>query len=412
MENLHVFDGSERPPIYLGEGRGENLSRPNKKARTGATPTPTPTLSVLPQQIRQPQSPSGSESLQSVPVPRSPFQPVSYGAELAREPSRAQGADPITIHAKTQQSLEFSIELAAYLLVRAADDRPVSPSDVAALIRGQTVVDQTLGMHPYGRANVKGDDPSGPRRYALAQYHLRNVVDELYESGAPEFAHLRDADPYHLAIGLDAATSRFMGAGRCESFTDVAVANLDGWMEPNEFARRAFHKEVDHAWLEIERPKPHSRATTPEPMIADPWGGPRAILASDGQFSADGAAVHLERRMDSETIARIAAIAHSAFKALERTTTVQATLQVTWEGGDPQDPDAPMALDDLIEEPQWDPPSVTDRAWVNEVLDRSKNTDDGRMKELAVHVAISMGVSQERAPRVAQAIIDAANRMR
>ena len=271
--------------------------------------------------------------------------------------------------------------------------RPVSPSDVADLARTQTVVAETLDAHPFGRANVRGDDPSGPRRYTLAQYHLSNSLEELYRSGAPEFADLPRVDEYYLAIGFDAATSRFMGAGRCETFADVAVASLSGKMKPNEFARKAFHQRVDHAWLEIVRPKPHSRATTPEPVVVDSWAGPHSILASDGAFSADRGSMRAERSMDAEAIALIAAIADAAFKALERTTTVEDTLKVTWDGGDPDDPEAPLGLEALIEQPEWDPPSVIDTAWVNDVLDRPNNKDDVRLMGLAVEVAMSLGGS-------------------
>ena len=409
MENKYVLGGPMRPSVYSGDDNsdGEEKSvQPNKKPRTEGA------LSPLSPQIRRPQSQWSSNLSQIPPTPGSPFQHVSNRTEPASEPSRAEGGEQTTPSAETQQSHQFSIELAGYLLLRAAGDRAVAPSDVAALIRAQKVVDVTLAAHTYGRANVKGDDRSGPLRYTLAQYHLRTYLDDLYASGASVFSRWPTVDEYDLSIAFDAAASRFMGAGQCESFTDVAVASLKGWMAPNEFAHRAFHKEGDHAWLQIERRKPHSRATTPEPMIVDPWAGPRAILESDGHFSADRHAVHLERRMDPETVARIAEIAEAAFNALGMWTTPDDTLEVTWGGGDPEDPEAPTALADLIEEPQWDSPSVLNRAWVSEVLDSPKNSDQKRMVELAVEVAISMGVPQEMAPRYAQGIIDAAERMR
>lgn len=374
-------------------------------------PPSNASLTALPQRCRAAQLPEGTGPQRFVLSERSPSRLESGSGDKVDPICASSDADAEPLNAETLRSAGFPIDLASYLLVCLAADDTFSRSDVDALLRMQTVVDETRAAFPFGRANVKGDDPSGPRRYALSQYHLTVKLLDRRAENAPEFSGLPNADNYCFLRGVEAAASSFIGSGRCESFTDVAAAKLEGKITEGESAQRAFSKKWDHVWLQLNRAKPEFPAIRPEPVVVDAWAGPHPVLVRHGGFACNSSLVHLEPEMNHRDIGWVAACADAALTALQTTTTVEETLRVTWKGSDPDEPDAAESLDELIEAPEWDEPSVINRAWVNEILDRPENKDRRRMMALAVTVARAMGVLPQAAPYIAQAIVDAADEM-
>ena len=168
-------------------------------------------------------------------------------------------------------------ELAAYLLVRGLQDRPVSPPTMALLQRANETKKEVLSTMRYGRANVSTDLEATRNQgfhRLLAQRHVSGSTSSLGEAA-------------HISSARDAALSAYVGSGNCGEFANVAAHTHAGRLLDGEKLVMQKASDCDHSWVMLQgATRPDG---TPRQVIIDVWGEGPVIEPADGEFIANAA---------------------------------------------------------------------------------------------------------------------------
>jgi len=185
-----------------------------------------------------------------------------------------------------QQLLAGEKDLAAYLLGRAVDNRPVEGADLIRLREANATVEQSRQLLGMGRGNVAVDiraTQGRSTRHAEAGRRLRGEVEAQARG-------IAGRDVASVAASVAAQS------GNCAEHANVATYLHARKLSPGDEVHTTSHKRVDHAWAELK-----DKRSRDHHVVMDPWGEGPAIFAPDGEFTAKPNAIRTQHAYDQQT---------------------------------------------------------------------------------------------------------------
>lgn len=142
-------------------------------------------------------------------------------------------------------------QLAAYLMARAAMNRPIDGKELRNLRAGHETVQETRSLLPYGRSNVREDIQKSNQHIDLRAIAANDFRDALGADYGFTPNTMDTSSYYHII----AAASQFTKTGNCEAHASnsatLHAAKLADMKEERAVVAKAIDKDVTHIWAEM-----------------------------------------------------------------------------------------------------------------------------------------------------------------
>lgn len=183
------------------------------------------------------------------------------------------------------------VPLAAYLLARHIDRRPIEGQDLARLRQADDTVVETRRRLDKGRGNVDVDIERSEHESSRRQRVAREIVRLQVTGGDPH---------QHLAI---AAAALVMRAGNCMEHASAALGLHAARQAPGEAIVSVVPAGVDHNFVELRTGEGREHD-----VVVDPWADGPAIMAPDGEFTGAQPPLEVTRVLPGQGRAVAAAV--------------------------------------------------------------------------------------------------------
>ncbi|CAB3751206.1 hypothetical protein [Paraburkholderia humisilvae] len=184
--------------------------------------------------------------------------------ELSEMKERATSRRKVAVH---------NMDLAGYMVRRAADGRSVEGNDLLNLFRGHQTVMETRQKLDRGRGNVTTDISS-----------TRHLSTRFMKAGRALDTHLQGKYSEDWRIS-GASTAEFVRAGNCQEHADVSTHGHAQRLTSNQTVHtRSLKDPGDHVWSEVRGKDGKVRHND---VIVDAWAYGPAVLREDAYFAKD-----------------------------------------------------------------------------------------------------------------------------
>ncbi|CAJ0698045.1 hypothetical protein R11007_02713 [Ralstonia holmesii] len=318
--------------------------------------------------------------------------------------SRAGGSARVS--AAPAKISDTELALAAYLLARAVDGRPVAASEISRLRLANASVNETRQLLKHGRGNVDVDVRATHNESTWRTNAARTFRLERERKAKIPWNAFNQRAPY------SAAAASVFGAGNCGEHTSTTSVYHSRRLAPGEEVHYVSDPAAGHAWAEGRVPAAAAAEQPERTVVMDAWAAGPAVLASDGRFAKrrDGLETTLHFNAETGRDARIAANdlvleARSAGPA-EIARRVQSEARPTARFAAFIDSVLPSGVG------HWREQHVLDRNFSQRVKGKlAVPGDRAQILGLAAHVAEQLGVPPQQRSAEAQRIVEAAHAM-
>ena len=324
---------------------------------------------------------------------------------LASLPSSRTGGSARVSAAPAKVS-DAELALAAYLLARAVDGRPVAASEISRLRLANASVNETRQLLKHGRGNVDVDVRATHNESTWRTKAARTFRLERERKAKVPWNAFTQRAPY------SAAAASVFGAGNCGEHTSTTSVYHSRRLAPHEEVHYVSAPAVGHTWAEGRVPTAPVAEQSERTVVMDAWAAGPAVLASDARFAKRRAGLETTLHFNAET-GRDARIAANDLVLEARSAgPAEIARRVQSEAG----PTARFAafIDSVLPSGvgHWREQHVLDRNFSQRVKGKlAVPADQAQILRLAARVAEQLGVPPQQRSAEAQRIIEAAHAM-
>lgn len=318
--------------------------------------------------------------------------------------SRTGGAARVS--AAPAKISDTELALAAYLLARAVDGRPVAASEISRLRLANASVNETRQLLKHGRGNVDVDVRATHNESTWRTKAARTFRLERERKAKVPWNAFNQRAPY------SAAAASVFGAGNCGEHTSTTSVYHSRRLAPDEEVHYVSDPAAGHAWAEGRVPHAPTAEQPERTVVMDAWAAGPAVLASDGRFAKrrDGLETTLHFNAETGRDARITA--NDLVLEARSAGPAEIARRVQSEAG----PTARFAafIDSVLPSGvgHWREQHVLDGNFSQRVKGKlAVPADRPQILELAARVAEQLGVQPQQRSAEAQRIVDAAYAM-
>ncbi len=174
---------------------------------------------------------------------------------------------------------EAELPLAAYLLMRAVDGRPVAAPEIARLRLANASVNETRQLLKHGRGNVDVDVRATNNESTWRMKAARTFRQEREQKAKVPWNAFEQRAPY------SAAAASVFGAGNCGEHTSTTSVYHSRRLAPNEEVHYVNAPAAGHAFAEGRIPSAPEAEQPERTIVMDAWAKGPAVLAADARFA-------------------------------------------------------------------------------------------------------------------------------
>ncbi len=226
-----------------------------------------------------PSSPSPTERTTQASTSRPTARTRSAALENLPAPGTSGASGPARVSATPAKIAEAEVPLAAYLLMRAVDGRPVGASEVSRLRLANASVNETRQLLKHGRGNVDVDVRASHNESTWRTNAARTFRQEREKKAKVPWNVFEQRAPY------SAAAASVFGAGNCGEHTSTTSVYHSRRLAPNEEVHYVNSPAAGHTWAEGRIPGAPQAEQAERTVVMDAWAKGPAVLAPDARFA-------------------------------------------------------------------------------------------------------------------------------
>lgn len=186
---------------------------------------------------------------------------------------------PARVSAAPARMTDAELPLAAYLLMRAVDGRPVAAPEIARLRLANASVNETRQLLKHGRGNVDVDVRATHNESTWRMKAARTFRQEREQKANVPWNAFEQRAPY------SAAAASVFGAGNCGEHTSTATVYHSRRLAPNEEVHYVNAPAAGHTFSEARIPSAPEAEQPERTIVMDAWTKGPAVLAADAHFA-------------------------------------------------------------------------------------------------------------------------------
>jgi hypothetical protein len=301
---------------------------------------------------------------------------------------------------------DAELALAAYLLARAVDGRPVAASEISRLRLANASVNETRQLLKHGRGNVDVDVRATHNESTWRTKAARTFRLERERKAKVPWNAFNQRAPY------SAAAASVFGAGNCGEHTSTTSVYHSRRLAPDEEVHYVSDPAAGHAWAEGRVPHAPTAEQPERTVVMDAWAAGPAVLASDGRFAQRRDGLETTLHFNAETGRDARMTANDLVLEARSAGPAEIARRVQSEAG----PTARFAafIDSVLPSGvgHWREQHVLDGNFSQRVKGKlAAPADRAQILELAARVAEQLGVPPQQRSAEAQRIVEAAHAM-
>jgi len=296
--------------------------------------------------------------------------------------------------------------LAAYLLMRAVDGRPVAAPEISRLRLANASVNETRQLLKHGRGNVDVDVRATNNESTWRMKAARSFRQEREQKAKVPWNAFEQRAPY------SAAAASVFGAGNCGEHTSTTSVYHSRRLAPNEEVHYVNAPAAGHAFAEGRIPSAPEAEQPERTVVMDAWAKGPAVLAADAHFAKRRSGLQSLLHYTAETGRDARITANDVVLEARSAGPAEVARRVQSEAT----PTARFAafIDSVLPSGMghWSEQHVIDRDFSQRVKGKLAALENPAQSfELAARVAEQLGVPAQQRTAEAQRIVEAAHAM-
>ncbi|WP_439894186.1 hypothetical protein ACS7SF_21685 (plasmid) [Ralstonia sp. 25C] len=354
----------------------------------------SPTPQTAQETATRPTARTRSAALEHLPAPH------TSSTSSTSAPARVSAAP-----AKTKIT-EAELPLAAYLLMRAVDGRPVAGPEIARLRLANASVNETRQLLKHGRGNVNVNVRATHNESTWRMKAARTFRQEREQKAKVPWNAFEQRAPY------SAAAASVFGAGNCGEHTSTTSVYHSRRLAPNEEVHYVNAPAAGHAFAESRIPSAPEAEQPERTVVMDAWAKGPAVLAADAHFAKRRSGLQSLLHYTAETGRDARITANDVVLEARSAGPAEVARRVQSEAT----PTARFAafIDSVLPSGMghWSEQHVIDRDFSQRVKGKlAALGNPAQSVELAARVAEQLGVPAQQRTAEAQRIVEAAHAM-
>jgi len=357
-----------------------------------------------------PSSPSPTQQTAQETTTRPTTRPTARTRSAAFEhlpaPHTSSTSGPAQVSAAPAKIAEAELALAAYLLMRAVDGRPVAAPEISRLRLANASVNETRQLLKHGRGNVDVDVRATNNESTWRMKAARSFRQEREQKAKVPWNAFEQRAPY------SAAAASVFGAGNCGEHTSTTSVYHSRRLAPNEEVHYVNAPAAGHAFAEGRIPSAPEAEQPERTVVMDAWAKGPAVLAADAHFAKRRSGLQSLLHYTAETGRDARITANDVVLEARSAGPAEVARRVQSEAT----PTARFAafIDSVLPSGMghWSEQHVIDRDFSQRVKGKLAALENPAQSfELAARVAEQLGVPAQQRTAEAQRIVEAAHAM-